>query len=278
MPGVPAAGNPLPAWSLPRGQAGSIALASVWPERVTPEWAWGGSTGAGVRVCVVDSGVEVEHPDIGSLERAVVVSVDEDGNEHVEADGDGDVAGHGTACAGIIRQLAPDAALTSVRVLGSRAKGSSPVLLAGLRWAVAEGFDVVNLSLSTTRRDTAAALHELADGAYFRRTLLVAAAHNVPVESFPWRFSSVISVGSHDGSDPLELYYNPQPPVEFFARGAGVEVPWRGGARMTVTGNSFAAAHVSGVCALIRAKHPELTPFQIKGALHLLAVNVTDAR
>ena len=51
-------------------------------------------------------------------------------------------------------------------------------------------------------------------------------------------------------------------------------VPWRGGVRMTVTGNSFAAAHVTGLCALIRAKHPALTPFQVKGVLHLLAGNV----
>ena len=89
----------------------------------------------------------------------------------------------------------------------------------GLRYAVEQGFDVVNLSLSTTKKDYAAVLHELADSAYFQRTVLVASAHNMPVESYPWRFSSVISVGSHEDADPLSLYYNPNPPVEFFAQG-----------------------------------------------------------
>jgi subtilisin len=266
---------PLLAWSLLRQEA--IAFPSRWPSRVTPEWAWGGSDGSGAAVCVVDSGVEPAHPDVGRVDRAVAVSVDEEDQRHVVDDDAGDVAGHGTACSGIIRMLAPACSITSVRVLGPKGRGSSPNLVAGLEWAVAQEFDVINLSLSTTKRETALLLHDLADGAYFRHTIVVAAAHNVPVESFPWRFSSVVSVGSHDGDDPYELYYNPHPPVEFFARGVGVDVPWRGGLRMTVNGNSFAAAHVTGLCALIRAKHPDLTPFQVKGVLHLLAGNVAEA-
>jgi len=63
-------------------------------------------------------------------------------------------------------------------------------------------------------------LHELADRAYFKRVLLVASAHNMPVESFPWRFASVISVGSHEETDPLTFYYNPTPPVKPTAKKA----------------------------------------------------------
>ena len=66
-------------------------------------------------------------------------------------------------------------------------------------------------------------LHELADSAYFKRTMLIASAHNMPVECYPWRFSSVVSVGSHEEPDPLVFYANPDPPVEFFARGVDVE-------------------------------------------------------
>src|SRR5919204_160959 len=69
------------------------------------------------------------------------------------------------------------------------------------------------MSLSTTKRDFVGVLHELADEAYFKRTMLVASAHNMPVESFPWKFSSVISVGSHELDDPFAFFYNPTPPL-----------------------------------------------------------------
>jgi subtilisin len=264
----------LPAWSLPANAVHQISLPTPWPERVTREWAWGGATGAGVRVCVLDSGVEVGHPLVGSVARSVAVTKTESCDLVVADDDEGDLCGHGTACAGIIRMLAPDCELTSVRVLGAGYTGSGPVLLAGLEWAIDEGFDVINMSLSTTKKHYAETLHDLADSAYFRRTMLIASAHNMPVESFPWRFSSVISVGSHEDTDPFAYYYNPSPPVEFFARGLDVEVPWLGGGTLRCTGNSFATPHVAGVCALILSKHPELTPFQLKSVLYLTASNV----
>ena len=172
----------LPAWSLSASAGDSIHLPSLWPERVNREWAFGDATGAGVRVCVLDSGIELDHPLIGPVQRSVAVT--KEGDEITVADDDsGDLCGHGTACAGIIRLLAPECELTSVRVLG---------------WAIAEGFDIVNMSLSTTKKQYVDRLHELADRAYFKRTMLIASAHNMPVESYPWRFASVISVGSHE--------------------------------------------------------------------------------
>jgi subtilisin family serine protease len=263
----------LPAWSLPAGAAGRIRIAAEWPERVTREWALGGATGAGVRVCILDSGIERGHPLVGEVQSAVAVSVD--GDEVVVADDEeGDLCGHGTACAGIVRSLAPDCELHSVRVLGAGFTGSGGALLGGLRWAVEQGFDVINMSLSTTKSKFAAVLHELADRAYFKRTTLVASAHNLPVESYPWRFSSVISVGSHEEDDPLAFYANPEPPVEFFARGVDVHVAWLGGGSIRSTGNSFATPHMAGICALVRSKHPELTPFELKSVLYLTASNV----
>ena len=263
----------LPAWSLPAEAVERIRLQPAWPERVTRDWAWGGSTGAGVRVCILDSGVEPDHPDVGVVNHAVAVSVVDD-ETHVAEDSEGDLCGHGTACAGIVRSLAPDCEIHSVRVLGAGYTGSGAVLLAGLRWAIDQGYDVVNMSLSTTKQKFASMLHELADNAYFRRTMLVASAHNMPVESYPWKFSSVISVGSHELDDPLAFFYNPMPPVEFFARGYELEVAWLGGGRLRCTGNSFATPHIAAIVALILAKHPELTPFQLKSVLHLTATNV----
>ncbi|HET9323122.1 MAG TPA: S8 family serine peptidase [Gaiellaceae bacterium] len=270
----PAPERPLPAWSLPAGTVESLALPTEWPGRVTREWAWGGSTGKGIRVCILDSGVEQSHPDVGELAGAVAVEVGEEDEISVVEDVEGDLCGHGTACAGIVRSLAPDCELFSVRVLGAGFTGSGTALLGGLRWAVEQGFHVINMSLSTTKSQFAGLLHEVADTAYFRRTVLVASAHNMPVESYPWRFSSVISVGSHEEPDAQTFYYNPSPPVEFFARGVDVEVAWLGKARARSTGNSFATPHISGICALILGRHPELTPFQLKSALYLTANNV----
>jgi subtilisin family serine protease len=268
----------LPAWSLPAGAGDRISIGVDWPERVTREWAFEGSTGKGVKVCILDSGIEAGHPRVGEVDGAVAFHRGEDDEIEVEDDVEGDLCGHGTACAGIVRQLAPECSLYSARVLGAGFKGSGPVLLSGLRWAVDQGFDVINMSLSTTKRQFAELLHELADRAYFNNTVLVASAHNMPVESYPWRFSSVISVGSHEESDPMTFFYNPSPPVEFFARGVGVEIAWLGGGTILSTGNSFATPHMSGICALLLAKHPELTPFQLKSVLYLTANNVGGGR
>jgi subtilisin family serine protease len=264
--------DPLPAYAVGRAQAETLAGARPWPERVDREWALGGSTGRGVRVCVVDSGVEAGHPAVGDIAEAVAVAVVDD-EAVVEPDTLGDVCGHGTACAGIIRGLAPECELVSVRVLGEGFVGSGPVLVEGLRWAVEQGFDVINMSLSTTKHRFVGALHDLADAAYFRRSIVVASAHNMPVASYPWRFSSVISVASHDLDDPLAYFRNPDPPVEFFARGVDVRIAWTGGTHIRSTGNSFATPHITGICALIRAKHPYLTPFEVKTLLGLTAAN-----
>src|SRR5947208_7891332 len=161
-----------PAWSIPTEGAAPLSLPFEWPGELTREWAWGGSTGKGVRVCILDSGVEADHPDVGVVDEAVAVSLEGD-EVHIEPDGEGDLCGHGTACAGIVRSFAPECELHSVRVLGAGYTGSGAVLLAGLRWAVEQGFDVVNMSLSTTKQKFASMLHELADEAYFRRTMLI---------------------------------------------------------------------------------------------------------
>jgi subtilisin family serine protease len=266
----------LPAWSAPT-QSTPLQDFDITPiGGITPDWAWGGADGHGVRACVVDSGVDGGHPLIGELDRAVTVTAAPDGELSIADVEPTDTAGHGTACAGVIRSIAPAVALSSVRVLTDGIHGSGAALLAGLRWAVEEGFDVINLSLSTTKPQFYQALHELADRAYFRRCTLVVSAHNMPVLSYPWTFASVISVASHDETDPMAYYYNPAPPVEFYARGLKVDVAWRGGGKMRVTGNSFASPHIAGISSLILSKHPWLTPFQLKSVLFLASRNVTS--
>ena len=266
----------LPAHAVAGPDARQLRGARLWPAQVNREWAFGGSTGAGATVCVVDSGVDPGHRLVGGVSSAVAVRIEDD-KAHIEDDQIGDVCGHGTACAGIIRSIAPDCELVSVRVLGEGFIGSGPALIEGLRWAVEQGFDVINMSLSTTKERFVADLHALTDAAYFRRSLIVASAHNMPVRSYPWLFGSVVSVASHDIDDPLAYLRNPDPPVEFYARGVEVDVAWADGSTLRASGNSFATPHISGICALIRAKHPELTPPEVKTLLGLTATNAEAA-
>jgi subtilisin family serine protease len=263
----------LPAWSLPKDAVERIALPAEWPERVTREWAFGGSTGKGARVCILDSGIDPNHPSVGALESAVVISLGDDEEAVADEDTEGDVSGHGTACAGIIRKLAPNAELYSVRVLGERLTGKGIVFAAGLRWCIENEMQVVNLSLSTPKRDYFGLFHEIADEAYFRNVMLVCAVNNVPKPSYPSQYSSVFSVAAHEGKDPFAFDYNPSPPVEFGAPGIDLEVAWLDGSTLQATGNSFAAPHVAGAIARILSKHPQLTPFQMKTVLAALAVN-----
>ena len=268
-------GEELPAWSLDALDDVHAELSASWPEPVDRAWAFGDGSGAGVRAAIVDSGVDADHPLVGgALRRAVSAEVDSDGRVTVRDDAEGDVSGHGTACAGIIHALAPACDLTSVRVLGADLTGGGEALVAGLRWALRERHHVVNLSLSTTKAQFAEALRELTDQAYFGGSVVVASAHNMPVESWPWRFAGVLSVASHAESDPESFFYNPRPPVEFHARGMDVEVGWAGGATIHASGNSFATPHMAAMAARVLGAHPQLRPFEVKTALRLSAGNV----
>jgi subtilisin len=263
----------LPAWSEAFTDPGAVTRLPL-PEPAR-EWAWGGSTGLGVKVAIIDSGVDAQHPAVGPLAAAVAVEVDEtapDGVRVVEDDR-GDLVGHGTACAGIIRGLAPDVTLYSVRVLGANLKGRGSAFHAGVRWALEQGITVLNLSLSSKSEQWFAPFHELTDEAYFSNAVLVCAANNMPGPTYPSQFASVLSVAAVPGDEPELLRYNTRPPVEFGARGIDVRVPWNDGKTIVATGNSFATPHVTGMVARILAKHPGLTPFQVKGVLHAIADN-----
>lgn len=244
---------------------------------LTPAWAWEGSTGAGVKVAVIDSGIDNDHPAVAGRVRGYIrFFEDREGLLHVSEEPHADAFGHGTACADIIRRLAPECELYSVKVLGARLSGKGSAFVAGLRWAIEQGMQVINLSLGTTKSDYAAVFHELADIAYFKNVLLVTAANNMPVPSFPSLYAAVTSVACYEGHNPDEFFYNPTPPVEYLAPGINVPVAWLGGGRLTVTGNSFAAPHIAGLVAKILGKHPGLTPFQVKTILRATAQNARD--
>jgi len=269
-------GLDLPAWSEPFTDVEGLAR-RMRLRGIDRDWAWGESTGAGIRVGIVDSGLEVSHPRLnGRVVQSVAVEL-EDGEPRVVPDDGADLYGHATACGGIILGLAPEVELVSVRVLGSDLRGKGTAFAAGLEWAIDQGIDVLNLSLSSKSEALFPIFHELVDKAYFKGIPLVSAANNVPAASYPSLFSTVISVAAHGESDPWRLYYNPSPPVEFGAWGVDVPIAWKGGGSTVATGNSFAAPHVTGMVALILAKHRGLTPFEVKSVLAAVADNPRHA-
>jgi len=268
----------LPAWS--RDSIMVKLPSAISLTDLTDEWVFGGADGSGVRVAVIDSGIDADHPALEGcvdVDGGAAFTIGPDGQVVTALGTHGDSFGHGTACAGVIHSLAPAASITSVKVLGAGLSGKVGAFLAGLEWAVAAGFDVINLSLGTRKRDAALAFHDVCDRAYFGNSVIVTAANNMRAASFPSLYASVISVACNLSVDPRRYHFNPEPPTEFLARGIDVPVLWTHHGSSVATGNSYAAPHISGLAALIKSKHPELRPFQIKTALWARAANVVEA-
>jgi len=239
---------------------------------ITPEIAWGNSTGAGVNVAVIDSGIDEEHPDIkGSVKGGVeVIQGRENKIEILSPPAITDDCGHGTACAGIIKRIAPHINLYSVKVLSKNGQGRGEIFLAGLQWAIENGMDVINLSLGTTNRVYTGKFFKLLEDAYYNGNIIVCAAKSIPSFSLPSVFSSVISVSYEDFSDTFSFVYHRGRKIEFDAPGACIKAPWPGGGHKKFTGTSFATPHITGIVALILSKHPGLAPFQVKALLSFL--------
>ena len=249
----------------------TTATSDLWAA-IQPEAIWKGRTGRGVRVAVVDSGIDTEHPDLKGKVKESVEAVAEDGKIEFRPSTSGDQAGHGTACAGIIASIAPDADLYSVKVLGPKASGSGDMFLVGLDYAIKQKFRVINLSLGTTKRDFFAPLHDLLDRAYQSGCIVVSAANNLPYPSYPSIFSSsVVSVVKRAGGDPFNFGYRYGQVIELVAPGVEVTTTWPGGGHRQLTGNSFACPYVVGIIALMMEAYPNLTPFQVKSVLYTLA-------
>ncbi len=227
--------------------------------------------GAGVKVAVVDSGIDVGHKDLrAKVTRSCAVATGPRGPTMVETAAP-DVAGHGTACADVIGRLAPDCELWNVRALGPDCKGSAQVLLAALRWCIEQGADVVNLSLGTRDPVLAEPLRELVDLAYRKSIMVVAAASNIPnVRSYPAVFASLVCVDSAYFESPDDFVFSVGDDAEIDAPGVYVDAAWPGGGRRLVSGTSFACPHIAGHLARIISVNRGLTPFQIKTVLHAL--------
>jgi subtilisin len=232
-------------------------------------------TGRGVRIAVLDSGIEKDHPALAGVRWADDIAVVERGYRlTVEEGARHDLYGHGTAVAGILHATAPEAEIGSIRVLGSSIQARTAVVLEGARLALERGYHILNCSLGCTITEHVLKYKDWVDEAYLRGVHVVAACNNEDSgrPEWPAHFSSVIAVNMARTERDGEIFYKPGSLVEFAALGVNVEVPWAGGTMKRVTGSSFAAPRVAGLLARLLGEIPSLTPLEAKALLHRLAL------
>ncbi|MBI2848379.1 MAG: S8 family peptidase [Chloroflexi bacterium] len=221
-------------------------------DRIDAEQAWAaGNTGDGIKVAIIDTGIDYNHPDIGGIAG---------GWDWVNNDGDPmDDNGHGTHVAGIVaaRQngvgvvgVAPGVQLYALKVLDASGYGYWSNIIAALGWAKDNGMQVANMSLGSNVAPKA--LQTAADRAYAAGVLLVAAAGNdgTGKVSYPARYSSVIAVAATDANDVRPWWSNFGSQVELAAPGVGILSTIPGGGYAAYSGTSMATPHVAGSAAL----------------------------
>lgn len=242
--------------------------------------AWdNGLTGAGVKIAVVDTGIAA-HPD---LNIAGGVDLVDDGVDNYQ-----DVYGHGTHVAGIAAALnnsigvvgaAPDASLYAVKVLRDDGSGTLSEVLAGVDWSIANGMQVINMSLGTNTYSTA--LEDSLQTAYDNGILCVAAAGNngagTDNVSYPGRFSSVLCVSATTSSDVIADFSSRGPAVDLAAPGDGIYSTYTAQSYTTMKGTSMATPMVSGIMALYRQAYPQATAAELYQMVEAGAVDLGTA-
>ncbi|MDF1657563.1 MAG: S8 family serine peptidase [Verrucomicrobiales bacterium] len=245
-----------------------------WPDLAKASEALRSGDGSGVKVAVIDSGVDPTHPALHGMELQDDIVISCDGvNLHIGENQGTDVYGHGTAVASLISNEAPAAIFGSFRALDSTNQARSFVIAECVSQAIARGYQVINCSFGC--RGLARYVmdyKEWVDEAFLAGVQVVAACSNVnsSIREWPAYFPSVISVQGID-CQPEELFSKRGEMVSFFARGERVEVPWLDGEMKTETGSSYAAPLVTGRIARLLSAFPEMEPSLIKPLLSILA-------
>ena len=233
------------------------------------------ATGENVLVAVIDSGIDAAHPDLAGT---VVATFDVLGPHEAHF--------HGTAIAGAIAAhgrlmgVAPRVRLLAVRSLSADGQGTTVSIVDGIEWAVARGARVLNMSfagpLDPLLRQHLAAVHA-------RGVVMVAAAGNEGPAApplYPAADAHVIAVTATDADDRLYALANRGRHIAVAAPGVDVLEPAPNDGMQVISGTSVAAAHVSGIAALILERAPKLRPDEVRKVLlgSAAVLTTTDAK
>ncbi|GGQ89662.1 type VII secretion-associated serine protease mycosin [Streptomyces pilosus] len=250
-------------WSLQR-----VLLDELWQDT---------GQGKGVRVAVIDTGVDDDNPQLtAAVDKAAGLDLLAPGKG---ADPTNDEVGHGTKVAGIIAArpregtgfvgLAPAATIIPIRQNDADSSGDSDSMARAIDHAVARGADVINISQDTAKPLSAtSALAESVRKAIARDVVVVASAGNDGLDgkakkTYPAAFDGVLAVASSDRNNERAAFSQAGAFVGVAAPGVDIVSTVPGGGQCTDSGTSFSAPFVAGVAALLKEKHPDWTPAQI---------------
>ena len=264
---------------------GSFKQMKVTPTQVTPY------TGKGVKVAVLDTGIDTEHSDL--LVRGGICSMKTNCSKGIKYDDDN---GHGTHVAGIIAGLknnagiqgvSPNVELYAIKSLNRNGGGETLDIVAGVEWAIENKIDILNLSLTTDNNDPA--LRMVLEKAYESGMTIVAAVGNegetLQKDSvqYPARYESVIGDSDITASNTKLVQSSSGPAVEIAAPGTSIlstyprELDTEDGTQngyYSDTGTSMAAPHVTGVLALYKERYPSASNDKLRQMLQVTAADL----
>ncbi len=262
--------DPTPAPNAPAGQEIPWGIA-----RVKAPAAWATSRGKGVKLVVIDTGIDMTHPELSGIIKG-------GWNAISTAATFNDDNGHGTHCSGTIAAkdddqgvvgVAPQIDLYGVKVLDANGSGTFDDVIAGMLWAVENKMEVASMSLGAGSGNQA-----LADAVEAMRkggVILIAAAGNSGGSvGFPAAYPGAIAVAASDKTDKLASFSSRGPQVAVIAPGVDVKSTYMGGGYDTLSGTSMATPHVAGLTALYVATHKGATPEQARAALSAASTKI----
>ncbi|MDE2292216.1 MAG: S8 family peptidase, partial [Elusimicrobia bacterium] len=278
LQGAPALPALSPAFraAAPAPAAAPRAQALPWGiQRVNAPGAWPVTRGAGVKVAVVDTGIDFDHPDLKVAGGANMI----DPSKSFKDDN-----GHGTHVSGTIAGqgkddvwgVAPDVSLYGVKVLDANGSGTFADVIAGIQWTAQNHMDVANFSLGASQgtQALADAVKAATDAGV---TIVAAAGNSGAAVGYPGAYPQCIAVAASDSSDAVADFSSRGPQVAVLAPGVNVYSTYMGGGYQSLDGTSMATPHVTGLTALAIAARGVHGQAAVRKALQAAATPVPNA-